>query len=77
MVKNKKTSKKLELDEKNVEITDKIMDPKIDFAFKELFGHNKTNFINLANAILHLEGDKKGSVAKRIQMSYKDGSTLA
>ncbi len=59
MVKNKKTSKKLELDEKNIDITDKIMDPKIDFAFKELFGHNKTHFINLANAILHLEGDKK------------------
>ena len=36
-----------------------LMDPKIDFTFKELFGHNTTNFINLANAILNLDGDKK------------------
>lgn len=39
--------------------SEELMDPKIDFTFKELFGHNPTNFINLANAILNLEGDKK------------------
>ena len=40
-------------------ITDKIMDPKIDIIFKELFGHNSTNFINLTNAVLELKGDNK------------------
>jgi predicted transposase/invertase (TIGR01784 family) len=59
MVKNKKTSKKLELDEKNIDITDKIMDPKIDVAFKELFGHNQNIFMNFVNAILGLKEDKK------------------
>ena len=60
MVKNKKTSKKLELDEKEiVSITDKIMDPKVDVAFKELFGHNPSIFMNFVNAILGLNEDKK------------------
>ena len=54
------TNQKLpEIDLNNVVVTDKIMDPKIDFTFKELFAHDETNFINLANAILDLKDDKK------------------
>ena len=36
-----------------------LMDPKNDFCFKELFGHNPRNFINLANTILGLKDEKK------------------
>lgn len=39
--------------------TEDLMDPKNDFTFKELFGHNESNFINLSNAILNLKDDKK------------------
>ena len=54
------TNQKLpEIDINNVVVTDKLMDLKIDFTFKELFGHNPTNFIHLANAILNLNGDRK------------------
>lgn len=48
-----------DIDLNNVVVTDKIMDPKIDFTFKELFAHDETNFINLANSILDLKDDKK------------------
>ena len=38
---------------------EELLDPKDDFIFKEIFGHNSTNFMNLANAILNLSEDKK------------------
>lgn len=50
---------KSKIDINNVVVTDKLMDPKIDFTFKELFAHDEVNFINLANAILGLKDDKK------------------
>ncbi|MES2615939.1 MAG: Rpn family recombination-promoting nuclease/putative transposase [Bdellovibrionota bacterium] len=42
-----------------VVVTDVLMDPKVDIIFKELFGRDETNFINLANAILDLKEDQK------------------
>ncbi|MES2615130.1 MAG: Rpn family recombination-promoting nuclease/putative transposase [Bdellovibrionota bacterium] len=38
---------------------DELLDPKIDFCFKQIFGNNETNFINFTNDILKLEGNKK------------------
>ncbi len=51
--------KKPEIKAEEVVVTDVLMDPKVDFCFKELFGHDETNFINLTNAILNLKEDKK------------------
>jgi predicted transposase/invertase (TIGR01784 family) len=36
-----------------------LCDPKVDVCFKSIFGNNKINFINLANAILNLSEGKK------------------
>ena len=38
---------------------EEFLDPKIDFTFKNIFGHDKTNFMNLTNAILNLKAEKK------------------
>jgi hypothetical protein len=37
---------------------EEFLDPKVDFLFKQIFGHDQENFINLTSEILNFPEDK-------------------